>query len=76
MFARTDTEESPWFVVDADDKRSARLNVIAHLLSTVPYSDVPRPELEIPHRPEASGYHRPPRETQRLVPDHAATLSR
>ncbi|MZE78382.1 polyphosphate kinase 2 [Streptomyces xinghaiensis] len=74
MFAHTDLPDSPWYVVDADDKRRARVNMIAHLLSTIPYEEVPRPELSLPPRPSATGYERPPRDTQTWVPDHAASL--
>ena len=42
MFAYTDTRESPWYVVEADDKRTMRLNLISHLLTLIPYEDVPR----------------------------------
>jgi polyphosphate kinase 2 len=68
MFAVTDTEESPWHVVEADDKRTARLNLISHLLSIVPYEHLDegkRPKL--PPRQKRK-YVRPPRETERLVP--------
>lgn len=75
MFARTDTAEAPWYVVESDDKRSARINMIAHLLSTVPYREVPRPDLTLPPRPPAHGYRRPPRDRQTHVPDHAGTLA-
>jgi polyphosphate kinase len=68
MFARTDTELAPWWVVDADDKRRARLNTIAHLLSSVPYEWVPPAPLPLPPRQSEDGYVRPPRETQRYVP--------
>jgi hypothetical protein len=61
-------------VVESDDKRRARLNMIAHLLSSVPWRSVERPELHLPARPETTGYVRPPREQFREVPDHAATL--
>jgi polyphosphate kinase 2 len=74
MMLRTDTAESPWFVVEADDKRRARLNMIHHLLSTIPYEQVMRPPLELPHRPKSSGYVRPPRDLSNYVPDYAATL--
>ncbi len=74
MFAVTDTQTAPWFVVEADDKRRARLNMIAHLLSTVPYEDIPQPDLELPERPPAEDYVRPPRERFHEVPDHAASL--
>jgi polyphosphate kinase 2 len=74
MFAVTDTKTAPWFVVEADDKRRARLNMIAHLLSTVPYEDIPQPDLDLPERPPAEDYVRPPREQFHEVPDHAASL--
>jgi polyphosphate kinase len=74
MFAHTDTDTSPWLVVEAEVKRRARLNMIAHLLSSVPWKQVERPMLELPVRPAPRGYERPPRERFRNVPDHAATL--
>ncbi len=74
MFVHTDTLEAPWWVVEADDKRRARVNMIAHLLSSIPWEEVQRPPLELPHRPAAANYERPPRELYRSVPDHAATL--
>ena len=69
MFQRTDTPESPWYVVEADDKRRARLNVISHLLSLVPYEAITSPELELPPRQPDQGYVRPPRDEQRYVPN-------
>jgi polyphosphate kinase 2 (PPK2 family) len=74
MFVHTDTSVAPWWVVEAEDKRRARLNMIAHLLSTVPYQEVPRRALELPERPPESDYVRPPRELFKNVPDHAGTL--
>ncbi|MEU7180363.1 polyphosphate kinase 2 [Streptomyces celluloflavus] len=74
MFVHTDVPESPWYVVESDDKRRARLNMIAHLLSTVPYEAVPPPVLTLPPRPPGTGYRRPPRSLQTYVPDHAAGL--
>jgi polyphosphate kinase len=68
MLARTDTQLSPWWVVDADDKRRARLNTISHLLSSVPYDNVAPVALTLPPRQSDDGYVRPPRETQRFVP--------
>jgi polyphosphate kinase 2 len=68
MFAHTDTELSPWWVVQADDKRRARLNTITHLLASIPYEyEAPAP-LALPPRQSDEGYERPPRETQRFVP--------
>jgi polyphosphate kinase len=74
MFTQTDIPEAPWYVVESDDKRRARVNMIAHLLSTIPYHDVPEPALTLPKRPGATGYVRTPLEMQTFVPDHAATL--
>jgi polyphosphate kinase 2 len=76
MFVHTDIPEAPWFVVESDDKRRARINMIAHLLSTVPYHDVQRLPLSLPPRPATQGYVRAPRELQTYVPDHAAVLER
>ena len=68
MFARTDTEHSPWYVLDADDKRTARLNLISHLLSLVPYEHLPPPDpVSLPPRQERA-YVRPPKAGQREVP--------
>ena len=75
MFVHTDIPEAPWYVVDSDDKRRARINMIAHLLSSIPYHDVRLPELTLPKRPAAKGYVRVPRDSQTFVPDHAATLT-
>ena len=74
MLVHTDIPESPWFVVEADDKRRARINMIHHLLSTIPYEQVMRPPLELPHLPKSTGYERPPRDLNNYVPDYAATL--
>ncbi|MFF4804335.1 polyphosphate kinase 2 [Streptomyces sp. NPDC001351] len=74
MMVHTDITEAPWFVVESDDKRRARLNMIAHLLDSLPYHDVLPPVLELPDRPEPTGYQRSPRDLQTYVPDHAANL--
>jgi polyphosphate kinase len=74
MMLHTDIPEAPWYVVESDDKRRARINMIAHLLSTLPYHDVRRQRLELPSRPAAKGYIRVPRDMQTFVPDHAAAL--
>jgi polyphosphate kinase len=75
MFEHTDTPESPWFVVEADDKRRARINCIAHLLSRVPYQPVDEARLTLPERVKADGYVRPPRESETFVPDVAGRLT-
>ena len=68
MFAYTDTKESPWFVVEGDDKRSARLNLIAHLLDQIPYEPIDHEKIELPPRQERA-YVRPPADTQTFVPE-------
>jgi polyphosphate kinase len=68
MFAHTDTEESPWFVVDADDKRTARLNLISHLLAQIPYERIDHDAIQFPPRQERA-YVRPPVDSQTFVPD-------
>jgi polyphosphate kinase 2 len=74
MFVHTDIPEAPWYVVESDDKRRARINMIAHLLSNIPYHDVQWRPLELPPRPPAQGYVRMPRDEQTYVPDHADSL--
>jgi len=69
MFAYTDTKQSPWWVVDGEDKRSARLNCISHLLSLIPYEDVVAAPAKLPERPAPTDKHvRPPMEHQTFVP--------
>jgi polyphosphate kinase 2 len=68
MFAFTDIKESPWYVVDAEDKRSARLNLIAHLLSLLPYEALPEDRIELPERQERA-YVRPPKSDQTMIPE-------
>ena len=74
MFVHTDVDPAPWYVVESDDKRRARINAIDHLLSTIPYTAVPKDTLTLPHRPPSTGYQRPPRDTQTYVPDHSADV--
>ena len=75
MLVHTDVPASPWFIVESDIKKHARLNMISHLLSTIPYTDVPHEKVVLPDRPAASnGYERPPRELSTYVPDHVAAL--
>jgi polyphosphate kinase 2 len=61
MFAASDTPIAPWFVVRSDDKKRARLNLIAHLLAQVPYKELPRGEIELPKRQGRAGYREPDR---------------
>jgi polyphosphate kinase len=59
MFAASDTPYAPWYVARSDDKRRARLNIIAHLLDSVPYGKVPRQKVKLPKRQKARGYREP-----------------
>ncbi len=74
MFVHTDIPECRWNVVESDDKRAARLNMMHDLLSFVPYSAVEQPTFELPDRPKSTGYRRTDRSLQREVPNYAATL--
>lgn len=69
MFKYTDTKQSPWYDVNADDKKKARLNCIAHILKLIPYEDVLPPPMELPPRKIVDNYIRPPREELNMVPE-------
>lgn len=69
MFAHTDIKQAPWYTINADDKRRARLNCIAHLLTMIPYKDISPPEIKLPPRKERTGYVRTPITDQTFVPD-------
>ncbi len=69
MFAHTDIKQAPWYVVDADDKRRARLNCIHHLLSLIPHKDVISAPMELPPRQKDGGYVRPPMKDQTFIPE-------
>ncbi|MFW2386795.1 MAG: polyphosphate kinase 2 [Polyangiales bacterium] len=69
MFAHTDIKQAPWYVVHGDDKKRARLNVISHFLSLIPYQEVPEPSLELPDRQSNIKYIRPPLDDQNFVPE-------
>ena len=68
-FRYTDTKQSPWFVVNSDDKKRARLNVISHLLKQIAYEDVVPETIELPPRQPDDGYIRPPMNEQTFVPE-------
>lgn len=70
MFAHTNIPEAPWFTVEADDKKRARLNCIKHILSKIPYEDLTPEPLVLPPRKPASDYIRPPRNEQFFVPHY------
>lgn len=69
MFKYTDIKQSPWYVVNADDKKRARLNVIHHLLSIIPYKDLTPKPLKLPPRKKSTGYVRPPISDQTFIPE-------
>ncbi len=69
MFSYTDTKQSPWYVVNANDKKRARLNCINHLLSLVPYEDLTPESIVLPRRQDERGYVRPPITDQTFVPE-------
>ena len=74
MLTYTDTPLAPWYVVPSDDKRRARLNCMAHLLSLIDYEDLPVSTPELPPKQSDTGHVRPPRTAQRFVPDVTAEL--
>ncbi|HOK98441.1 MAG TPA: polyphosphate kinase 2 [Bacteroidales bacterium] len=69
MFQYTDIKQAPWYVVNADNKLRARLNCIHHLLSLIPYEEVPYEKIKVPPRQSDEGYVRPPVEDQTFVPE-------
>jgi polyphosphate kinase 2 len=69
IFAYTDTKNSPWWVVEADDKKKARLNCINHLLNQIPYAEIKPKEIKLPEIKHKSSYVRPPNTDQTFVPD-------
>ncbi len=69
MFAHTDIKQAPWYVVNADDKKRARLNVISHFLTLIPYEDLTPEAIVLPPRQTDRGYVRPPLSDQTFVPE-------
>jgi polyphosphate kinase 2 len=69
MFRHTDIKQAPWYVVQGDDKKRARLNVISHLLSLIPYEDLTPEPIVLPPREPERGYVRPPMDEQTFVPE-------
>jgi polyphosphate kinase len=68
MLKHTDLKLTPWFIVDADDKKRARLNCIAHLLRQIPYKELTPVEIKLPHKQREGSYRRPKKSSQRWVP--------
>jgi polyphosphate kinase len=69
MLKYTDRKITPWFIINADNKKRARLNCIAHLLTQIPYKDLTPMEMELPQRQRDTGYKRPKKSSQRWVPE-------
>jgi polyphosphate kinase 2 (PPK2 family) len=69
MFAHTDIKQAPWYVVNADVKKHARLNCISHLLSMIPYEDIIPKHIELSPRVEKKSYVRPPLDEQTFIPE-------
>jgi hypothetical protein len=69
-FAHTDIKQAPWYVVNADIKKHARLNCIKHLLSMIPYEDLTPEPIKLGPRGKATGYVRPPMDDQTFIPEH------
>ena len=69
MFRLTDIKQAPWYVVNADDKRRARLNVISHLLGLIPYQDLTPEQIALPPREPDRGYVRTPLDDQSFIPE-------
>ena len=74
MMIHTDTSLSPWFEVESHIKKHARLNMISHLLASIPYTEVEMEKVVIPERPQIGNYRRPPRNLSNFVPDFAGSL--
>ena len=76
MFAATNHDFAPWSMIESDDKRASRLNVIHHMLEQIPYERREPEKVTIPARPDADNYDRPPQEESDYVPNHAENLAK
>ena len=74
MMVHTDTKASPWYIVESDIKKHARLNMLSHLLSSIDYHRVDRPSVAIPKKRPGGNYIRPSRDLATYVPDHVSQL--
>ena len=74
MFIHSDVEPARWYVVEAEDKKRARINMISHLLDSIPYQHVERPPIDFPKRPKSTGYERTDRSLMLMVPDYSERL--
>ena len=69
MLKHTDLKLTPWFIVDADNKKRARLNCIAHLLRQIPYKELTPVEIKLPKKQPEGSYKRPKKSSQNWVPE-------
>jgi polyphosphate kinase 2 (PPK2 family) len=69
MLEHTDRKAAPWYIVDADNKKRARLNCITHLLGQIPYKDLSPVEVDLPARQPDTGYKRPKKSNQNWIPE-------
>ena len=69
MLRATDTPHAPWYIVNADDKRRARLNCISHLLSLIPHKEIMREKVKLPKRQKPKGYSEPQDRPHKVVPE-------
>lgn len=76
MFQYTDNAKAPWYSIDSDIKKNARINCISHLLSMIPYEDLPEEKIELPPKQKQVDYQRPPIERNNWVSDVASALAR
>ncbi|HIA80279.1 MAG TPA: polyphosphate kinase 2, partial [Candidatus Marinimicrobia bacterium] len=67
MMEHTDTDFSPWYIVESDVKKKARVNCISHLLSKIPYTDIEQPPVDLPERTPEDSYQRPDRSNYNYV---------
>jgi polyphosphate kinase len=67
MFAVTDIPEAPWFTIESDDKRAARLNCVAHVLERIPYKDALPGPIDLPSHPKQNRYRRPPKDEHKVI---------
>ena len=69
MMEHTDTDFSPWYIVESDIKKKSRVNCISHILSKIPYQDIEHETVELPERTPADSYERPSRSRFNYVPE-------
>ena len=69
MFVHTDIKQAPWYVINGDEKKRARLNIVSHLLNQINYEDLSPVPVQLPPRQDEAGYERPPMSDQSFIPE-------